>query len=99
MAERTRYLLAYDVRDPRRLRRVHHVAKDFGYPLQYSVFVCDLTKVEVLRLKERLSAEIHAGVDSIGLFDLGPPRGRGVDCVEFLGVRRPVPPADEAAIW
>ncbi|HWV84303.1 MAG TPA: CRISPR-associated endonuclease Cas2 [Capillimicrobium sp.] len=99
MAERTRYLLAYDVRDPRRLRRVHQVAKDFGYALQYSVFVCDLTKEELLHLKARLTAEMNTAADSIGLFDLGPPRGRGVECVEFLGVRRPVPPTDEAAIW
>ena len=35
---RTRYLLTYDIRDPRRLRRVHRVAKDFGEPLQFAVF-------------------------------------------------------------
>ena len=78
---------------------MHQVAKDFGYPLQYSVFVCDLTDEELIRLKSRLVAEMHTGIDSIGLFDLGPPRGRGVDCVEFLGTRRIVPPSDEAAIW
>jgi CRISPR-associated protein Cas2 len=51
MAARTRYLLTYDIREPRRLRRVHQVAKDFGDPLQYSVFVCDLTEIELLDLK------------------------------------------------
>ena len=99
VADRNRYLLAYDVRDPKRLRRVHQVAKAFGYALQYSVFVCDLTAEELFALKSRLSDEMHQGVDSVGLFDLGPPRGRGIECVEYLGVRRAVPPSDEAAIW
>lgn len=51
MAERSRYLLAYDIRERRRLRRVHQVAKTWGYPLQYSVFVCDLTGSELLMMK------------------------------------------------
>ncbi|MGH2969604.1 MAG: CRISPR-associated endonuclease Cas2 [Solirubrobacteraceae bacterium] len=98
MADRTRYLLAYDIREPRRLRRVHAAAKDFGEPLQYSVFVCDLTVVELIRLKERLVREMNLAKDSVGLFDLGAPRGRGLECVEFLGTRRPLP-VDGPAVW
>ncbi len=99
MASRTRHLLAYDIRDPRRLRRVHRVAKEFGYALQYSVFVCDLTTVELLALKTKLIAEANLSVDSIGFFDLGPAAGRGVECIEFLG-QEPSPPDPGApAIW
>lgn len=98
MAERTRYLVAYDIRHPRRLRRVHRVAKDYGEPLQYSVFVCDLTAVELVSLRRSLLDEIKTIEDSIGIFDLGPPDGRGVRCIEFLGVRRDLPD-DDAAIW
>ena len=98
MAERTRYLVAYDIRDPRRLRRVHAVASDYGEPLQYSVFVCDLTKVELIALKRDLLAAMKSSEDSIGIFDLGPPRGRGVRCIEFMGVRRELP-RDDAAVW
>lgn len=98
MAERTRYLLAYDIRHPKRLRRVHKVAQDFGAPLQYSVFVCDLTAVELLALKGQLLEEVHSGEDSIGIFDLGPPKGRGLTCVEFIGTRRPLP-VDGAHVW
>jgi CRISPR-associated protein Cas2 len=99
MAERTRYLLAYDIRQPRRLRRVHTIAKGYGEPLQYSVFVCDLTPVELLRLKADLRAEVNVREDSIGIFDLGPPKGRGLRCIEFIGTRKPLPAGDEAAIW
>ena len=99
MADRLRYLVTYDIRDPRRLRRVHKVAKDYGYPLQYSVFVCDLTAMELLAMKSDLADEANLAEDSIGIFDLGRPSGRGVECVEFLGVKRDVPDEGEPAIW
>ena len=98
MAERTRYLLAYDIRDPRRLRRVHQVAKAWGYPLQYSVFVCDLTRSELLMMKRDLAGEMSVVQDSVGIFDLGPPDGRGVKCVELIGKDRELPD-DNAEVW
>ena len=98
MADRTRYPVAYDIRHPRRLRRVHRVAKDHGEPLQYSVFVCDLTAVELIALKRALLAEVKTTEDSIGIFDLGAPAGRGVQCIDFIGVRRDLP-SDDPAIW
>lgn len=98
MAERTRYLLAYDIRDRRRLRRVHQVAKTWGYPLQYSVFVCDLTRSELLMLKSDLLEEMSVVQDSVGIFDLGPPDGRGIRCVEFIGQNRDLPSSD-AEVW
>jgi len=98
VAERTRYLLAYDIRDKRRLRRVHQVAKAWGYPLQYSVFICDLTRSELLMMKNDLSGEMSVVQDSVGIFDLGPPDGRGVKCVEFIGESRDLPD-DDAEVW
>jgi CRISPR-associated protein Cas2 len=98
VADRMRYLVAYDIRHPRRLRRVHRVAKDHGEPLQYSVFVCDLTAIELIALKRALLAEIKTTEDSIGIFDLGAPATRGVQCIEFLGIRRELP-TDDPAIW
>lgn len=99
MAGRNRYLLTYDVRDPRRLRRVHLVARDFGYPLQYSVFVCDLDGSELISMKARLLEEMHQGIDSISVFDLGPQRGRGIGCVTHLGQRPAAPPPNGAVVW
>ncbi len=99
MAQRVRYLLVYDIRDPKRLRRVHAVAKDFGEALQYSVFVCDLSKIELLAMKRHLVEEADLSCDSIGIFDLGQPDGRGVRCVELLGSRRGLPDQNKAAVW
>jgi CRISPR-associated protein Cas2 len=99
MAERIRYLLSYDIREPNRLRHVHRVAMQFGYPLQYSVFICDLTSVELIRMKAALSDAANLGVDSIAIFDLGRPDGRGVECVQFLGVRRPLGGSADPEVW
>lgn len=99
MAARTRYLLAYDISDPRRLRRVHAVAKTYGYPLQYSLFVCDLDDVQLVNLERDLTVEIAHREDRISIFDLGPPQGRGVECVRQLGLPQLLPRTNEAEIW
>lgn len=94
-----RLLLTYDIRDAKRLRRVHKVAKEFGYALQYSVFVCDLDAVGRLRLEAAVRDVMHEGVDSVALFDLGESDGRGIECVRHLGTSAEVPPSGGAAIW
>lgn len=77
---------------------MHQVAKAWGYPLQYSVFVCDLTRSELLLMKRDLSDEMSTTQDSVSLFDLGPPTGRGIRCIEFIGKSREIPDGD-ADVW
>lgn len=98
MAERLRYLLTYDIRDPKRLRKVHKLAKAWGDPLQYSVFVCDLTLMELTEMRADLIDQMKLDEDSVSFFDLGPPSGRGLKCIEFIGTRRALPDA-RAQIW
>lgn len=100
MAERLRFLVAYDIRDPRRLRRVHDVVLDHGEMLQYSVYVCDLTRQELVGLRAGLRSEMHLREDSVAIFELGPARSRGRERVEYLG-RPPAndAPVDSATIW
>lgn len=99
MAARRRLLLTYDIRDPKRLRRVHKVAKEFGYALQYSVFVCDLDAVGRLRLEAAVLGVMHERIDSVALFDLGESDGRGVACVRQLGASVHLPSSGGSAIW
>ena len=73
MMLRRRYLVAYDIRDGIRLRKVHRVVKGFGFSMQYSVFVCDLNARERLDLLEQLRAVADAQHDSVALVDLGEP--------------------------
>ena len=48
------YLVAYDICDPKRLRKVAQTCEDFGFRRQYSVFLCRLTAANLVRLKSRL---------------------------------------------
>ncbi len=83
-------LVAYDICDPNRLRRVHKIVRDFGQPVQYSVFLCALSPSDLAVIEARLRSTINHGEDQIMFLDLGPepartdplPRGR------FLG-RKP----------
>lgn len=88
---RQRYLVAYDICDPVRLRRVHATMKGYGFALQYSVFICDLDFVEKISLRGNLGAIIHAGQDRVALVHLGDPAQRGVACFEFMGVHPTLP--------
>jgi CRISPR-associated protein Cas2 len=88
---RRRYLAAYDIRDPKRLRRVHKMMKAFGWPMQYSVFICDLDHVELVELRLAISNEIDHAEDAIALIDLGDPSDRGRSCFSFFGVAPPLP--------
>jgi CRISPR-associated protein Cas2 len=89
---RRRHLLCYDIREPGRLRRVHRVAREWGHPLQYSVFVCDLTPSERIMCIDALAAVADATVDSVTLFDLGKLDGSArVTPVGQIGPSRPLP--------
>jgi CRISPR-associated protein Cas2 len=96
--ERRRYLVAYDIRQDGRLRRVHALMKEFGYPLQYSVFLCDLDALEKAKLKVRLGETISERVDSIAIVDLGEATRRGMECFEFMGPSRGLPTAESRIV-
>lgn len=91
MTTRRRYLAAYDIRDDRRLRRVHKMMKAFGWSMQYSAFICDLDHMELTELRMRIADEINHSQDSIALIDLGDPRDRGRQCFTFFGVTPSLP--------
>ena len=97
-AGRTRFLVSYDISDSKRLRLVHKAVKDYGWPMQYSVFICDLDAIEVLRLKQDLNLIIHHGEDSVAFVNLGPPANRGRDCFEFMGLRAALPTSGPTVI-
>lgn len=83
---RRRYLICYDVRDPSRLRAAHKLVAGHGDRLQYSVYVCDLTAQERLRLMARLRRAVHESIDSVVVFDLGEARsGDDTRVVETIG--------------
>jgi CRISPR-associated protein Cas2 len=92
---RRRYLLLYDIRDDERLRRVCEVAKKYGYRLQYSVFVCDLSKSELVSLKWDMGDRIDNRKDSVIIVDIGS--GASWEVFAYLG-QRPRLPSPSATI-
>ncbi len=71
MSQRRHVLVCYDIADPCRLRHVHKTVRDFGRPLQYSVFACRLTALDRARLETRLLEIIKVHEDQVVLVDLG----------------------------
>ena len=65
-----RYLIAYDICDPRRLGRVHRFLRKSGLPVQYSVFTAQLTERKLKRVLEGLAAIIHPDGDDIRVYPL-----------------------------
>lgn len=70
--QRLRYLLCYDIRDPKRLRRVHRTIRDWGFPIQFSVFEVELTIQERTGLVEALEGLIEASEDKIRFYHIHP---------------------------
>ncbi len=65
------YLVCYDIRDPKRLRRTHKLMKAFGEPWQYSVFYCTLKDIDRVRLENELREVVNLKVDQVLIVDLG----------------------------
>lgn len=85
--ERHRFVVCYDVREPKRLRKTHQTMLGFGDPLQYSVFVCDLSVAERLLMEDALTRVVKLPDDWVHIIDLGPARGRAVKRIRSLGSR------------
>ena len=69
------FIVSYDISDPKRLRRVFKALKGFGDHLQLSVFRCDLSESQRLRLGAMLSRIIEPTRDQVIFVDLGPTYG------------------------
>ena len=88
---RHRYLVAYDIRDPDRLRVVGQLMKSFGYRLQYSVFICDLDVTEKVALRREVGAVINHRRDRVAIVDLGDATSDGMTRFEFMGEQATLP--------
>ena len=84
---RTRYIVSYDICEPKRLRLVHKKMLGYGEPLQYSVFCCDLSASQRIMLISEMSAIIDHQEDQVMLIDIGPADGRGKQSIETVGKR------------
>lgn len=92
---RRRYLVAYDIRDDRRLRSVATCMEGYGSRIQYSVFVCDLSDHQAVDMRADLEGIIKPSEDSVMIIDLG----RAGDLARFLFLgQHETPPTSSAVI-
>lgn len=65
------YVVTYDIRDPKRWRRVFRLMKGFGQWLQLSVFQCRLSRQRHAELIALLDGVVMRDEDHVILLDLG----------------------------
>lgn len=71
MREEHLYVVAYDIADPKRWRRVFRLMEGFGEWLQLSVFQCRLSDMRRAELVQLLDGIIHHENDHVILMDIG----------------------------
>lgn len=64
------YLITYDIRNPKRLQRLHRYLRTQGYALQESVFAWQGDQIAVAQLKRKLVTLIRPQVDDLRLYRL-----------------------------
>ncbi len=72
MIDERLYIVAYDIGNPRRWRRVFKLMKGYGRWLQLSVFQCRLSSRRRVEMAQRLEEAIRAEDDHVLILDLGP---------------------------
>ena len=76
-------LITYDVdtvseMGQKRLRQVARICKDYGQRVQNSVFECEVTAAQYVKLKDALSAAMDKSLDSIRFYHLNKNENRRV---------------------
>ncbi|MDA3863935.1 MAG: CRISPR-associated endonuclease Cas2 [Deltaproteobacteria bacterium] len=93
---RKSYIVSYDITGKKRLRNIHKTLLGYGDAVQYSVFHCELSDKELAQLKVEVQKIINHKQDQVLIIDLGPAKGRGQKCMEYLGI--PYAKAERCAI-
>ena len=87
MATRVRYLISYDIREPRRLLRVMRRVRQQAIPVQYSVYYAELYAHELNQLVAGLEALIEPKIDDVRIYAIGSLKE-----AIYIGSMRPIDP-------
>lgn len=85
---RNRYIVSYDISDPKRLRTTFNLMKGYGDHLQLSVFICELSLKEKAILFSRLQEIINHKEDSIMIARVGSTNNSTFKRLEFIGTHK-----------
>lgn len=83
---RIRYMVSYDICDPKRLRQVARALEGFGVRLQYSVFECPLDEMRLASLKAALHPLLKHDEDQVLFVSLGPSANDASLIIEAMGL-------------
>jgi len=83
---RIRYLVSYDISNPKRLRKVARSLEGFGVRLQYSVFECPLDDMRLAKLKAELQGLVNHDEDQVLFVSLGPSSSDATLVIEAMGL-------------
>ncbi|MCL6619765.1 CRISPR-associated endonuclease Cas2 [Thermomonas hydrothermalis] len=83
------YLVCYDIRNPKRLRRVHKTLKGYGEAVQFSVFFCVLKDIDRVRLQSDLEKQMNLNEDQTLILDLGPNEEEARQALTVIGKALP----------
>lgn len=90
------YLVCYDIRDPKRLRRVHKTLKGYGEAWQFSIFFCTLKDIDRVRLQNDLEEQMNQKEDQAMILDLGPNEKEARAAATVIG--QPLPEQESGFI-
>ncbi len=66
------YLVAYDICNNKRWRKIFKTMKGYGEWVQLSVFQCRLSKIKYLMMEEDLKSIVNHDEDHVIIVDVGP---------------------------
>lgn len=69
--ERNRFIVCYDIAEPKRLRKVADILEGYGYRIQYSVFECPLSDLQLAELRGEIQETITISEDQVLFISLG----------------------------
>ena len=72
MARLTNFLVCYDIREPKRLQRVHKCAASYAMAVQRSVFYARLTQADLDSLMKDLVELIDEKEDDVRIYSVAP---------------------------
>jgi CRISPR-associated protein Cas2 len=70
MAEKSLYLVVYDIPDDRRRTKLHDRLLDYGSPVQYSVFECLLDAGGLKKMQRQILKTISKRRDHVRIYRL-----------------------------
>lgn len=64
------YVVAYDITDDKRRKKVADLLEGYGKRVQYSVFECVLNQVKYDELRSKLKKKVNLSEDSVRFYPL-----------------------------